>query len=121
VKPQLGRTFVQQDDQPDATRTALISNGLRKERFGGDPGVIGRSITVDGEPFNVIGVMPPGFEFFRKEDLYVPLGLFLTPDFGMLDRGNHFSLFALARLKNGVPMEQATRELETIAAQLEKE
>jgi putative ABC transport system permease protein len=121
VKPQLGRTFVQQDDQPQATRTAMISNGLWKERFGGDPGVIGRPITVDGEPFTVIGVMPPGFEFFRQEDLYVPLGVFLTPEFGMLDRGNHFSLFALGRLKNGVPLEQANKELETIAAQLEKE
>jgi putative ABC transport system permease protein len=121
VRPQLGRAFVEQDDQPGAAPTAIISNGIWKERFGGDPAVIGRTLTIDGDQFTLIGVLPPGFQFVRQDDLYVPLGVYLTPQYGILDRGNHFSLFALARLKDGVSLEQARSEMETLAAQLAQE
>jgi putative ABC transport system permease protein len=121
VKPQLGRMFVEQDDRPDAPHTAMISNGLWKERFGGDPNVIDRIINVDGNQFTLIGVLPPDFEFLSRDDLYVPIGLSLTPESNLLNRGNHFGLYALARLKRGVTVEQAQKEVEVLAAQLERE
>src|SRR5215510_1639829 len=70
----LGRLFTDQDDRPGATPTALISHGLWTEKFGGDSSVIGKTIRLNGAPFEVIGVLPPGFEFLRRDDIYVPLG-----------------------------------------------
>jgi putative ABC transport system permease protein len=121
VKPQLGRTFTEQDDQPGAAATALISHGLWQERFGGDPGMIGKTFMINGLGTTIIGVLPPDFEFFRRDDLYIPLGLVLTPQSNWLNRGNHFGLNVLARLKPGVTEAQARVEMETIAAQLERE
>ncbi len=121
VKPQLGRLFEAQDDKPDAAPTAMISTGLWKEKFGSDPDIIDKTIRIDGKPFTVIGVLPPGFQFLRRDDLYVPIGLLLTQSFGLLDRGNHFGLSVLARLKSGVTVEQARKEIELLAAQLESE
>ncbi|HEY7182910.1 MAG TPA: ABC transporter permease, partial [Blastocatellia bacterium] len=80
VQPQLGRLFVAEDDRRGAARTALLSDGLWKTQFGGDPSVIGRKLTLDGEPYEVIGVLPPGFEYFRADDVYAPIGPFLKPD-----------------------------------------
>jgi len=121
VKPQLGRTFTEQDDQPGAAATALISHRLWQERFGGDLGVIGKTLMINGLDTTVIGVLPTGFEFFRRDDLYIPFGLVLTPQSNWLNRGNHFGLNVLARLKPGVTEERARVEMETIAAQLERE
>ncbi len=122
VSPQVGRAFTEQDDSPTAEPTALLSNGVWKEQFGGDADIIGRTIKVDGKQHTVIGVLPPDFEYFRRDDLYVPIGLALTtPGQGMLDRGNHYNMYILARLKPGVPVEQANTEIVQLAAQLEQE
>lgn len=121
VKPQLGRLFAAMDDQPNAMPTALISHGLWQEKFGGDPAVIGKTIRLDGNPFDVIGVLPPGFELLRRDDIYVPLGLWFTPTNNLLRRENKFPLYVLGRLKRGVTEEQARTELAAIAAQLARE
>jgi putative ABC transport system permease protein len=121
VQPEHGRTFVEQDDRVEAAPTAVISHGCWQERFGGDPALIGKQVRLNGDLYTVLGVLPPDFELFRRVDVYVPLGLFLTPQFGMLDRGNHFGLNVLARLKTGVGVEQARAEIETLAAQLGRE
>ncbi|MEK6299568.1 MAG: ABC transporter permease [Acidobacteriota bacterium] len=121
VQPALGRTFVEQDDRVGAAPTAVISHGLWQERFGSDPALIGKQVRLDGDLFTMLGVLPADFELFRRVDVYVPLGLFLTPQFGLLDRGNHFGLNVMARLKTGVGVEQARAELETLAADLERE
>ena len=121
VRPQLGRLFTAQDDAPGVAPTTLISHGLWKERFGGDPNIVGRTIKIDGDLYTVVGVLPQGFEFYRRDDLYVPLGLLLTPQGGFLDRANHFRMFALARLKPGVTLAQANQEMTALAAQLERE
>ncbi|MGH9852713.1 MAG: ABC transporter permease [Blastocatellia bacterium] len=121
VKPQLGRLFSDQDDRPGATPTALISHGVWTEKFGGDPGVIGKTISLNGAPFEVIGVLPPGFEFLRRDDIYVPLGLWFTPGHNILKRSNHFPLYVLGRLKRGITVEQARVEMEAISRQLERE
>ncbi|HEX2490388.1 MAG TPA: ABC transporter permease, partial [Blastocatellia bacterium] len=121
VRPQLGRLFTDQDDRPGATPTALISHGLWAEKFGGDSRVIGKTIRLNGAPIEVIGVLPPGFEFLRRDDIYVPLGLWFTPGHNILKRSNHFPLYVLGRLKRGVTVEQARVEMESISRQLERE
>ncbi len=121
VKPQLGRLFAEADDKAGAVPTALISHSLWREKFGGEQSVIGKTISLDGNPFEVIGVLPPGFEMLRRDDIYVPLGLWFTPDNNLLKRSNQFPLYALARLKRGATEEQARAELLTVAAQLARE
>ncbi|MGH9837935.1 MAG: ABC transporter permease, partial [Blastocatellia bacterium] len=121
VAPQVGRTFVAEDDRYGAPRTALLSNGLWKERFGGDANVIGRKLLLSGEPYEVVGVLPPGFEYFRADDVYVPIGLFLQPNTGLTDRGSSLWLYAVARLKPGVTPEQADSEMAGLGAQLARE
>ena len=121
VQPQIGRLFAAEDDRYGAPRTAIISNGLWKERFGGDANVIGRKLLLDGQPYEVLGVLPPGFEYFRADDLFVPIGLFLDPQTSFMDRGSQMGLYAVARLKQGVTVEQASNEMAMIAGQLERE
>jgi putative ABC transport system permease protein len=120
VQPQLGRLFVAEDDRRGAARTALLSDGLWKAQFGGDPSVIGRKLMLDGEPYEAIGVLPPGFEYFQADDVYVPIGPFLKPD-GLMLRGVTMGLYALGRLRPCVTLAQANSELAGIAAQLERE
>jgi putative ABC transport system permease protein len=119
VVPQLGRGFVEQDDQPGASPAAMISHGIWQEKFGGEPALVGNQVRLDGESFTVVGVLPRDFEFFRRVDIYVPLGQFIKRQPAILDRGNHFGLNVLAILKSGVSLEHASSEMETLAAQLE--
>jgi putative ABC transport system permease protein len=118
VQPQLGRLFTESDDHLGASPTALISDNLWKDKFGGDPDIVGKTINLDLNQFTVIGVLPPSFEFLRQDDLYLPIGLSLTPTFGLLERGNQFPLYVLARLKRGVTETQARIEMEAVTEQL---
>src|SRR5215470_2067645 len=121
VGSQLGRLFDEADDRYGAPRTALLSYELWKELFGGETSVIGRAINIDDEAYTVIGVLPPGFEYFRSADVYVPIGLFLRPNSGLADRGSSLGLYAVARLKPGVTLQQANSEMATLGAQLAQE
>jgi putative ABC transport system permease protein len=125
VQPQLGRLFVAEDDRYGAARTALLSHGMWQEKFGAEAGILGRKVLLDGDPYEVIGVLPPGFEYFRADDVYVPLGLVagLKTGFfaGFMDRGVSYNLNVLARLKPGVTLQQAGQEMAGISAQLERE
>ncbi|HXF16435.1 MAG TPA: ABC transporter permease, partial [Burkholderiales bacterium] len=78
-------------------------------------------IVLDDNSYTVIGVMPPGFEYFAKADVYVPIELFLDPQSGLADRGSSFTLHAVARLKPGVTVEQANTEMATLGQQLAQE
>ena len=71
VPAQLGRTFQPDDDSGGGQSVVLISDGLWKRRFGADQNIVGRSITIDEAPYTVIGVMPAGFQFPAKSDLWV--------------------------------------------------
>jgi predicted permease len=108
VAPALGRLFTRQDDSPQAPETVLISYGYWREKFGGDPAVIGRSITADGKPREIIGVLPRGFQFLDDQDIAI-----IAPfkwDRSKTKLGN-FSYRALARLKPGVTMAQASADV----------
>ncbi len=113
VKPVLGRLFTRHDDSPGAPETVLISYAYWRDKFGGNPSVIGRTITVDAKPREIIGVLPKDFHFLdRREDaLYLPFQW----DRAKVKLGN-FSYYALARLKPGVTMEQATADMARLFA-----
>src|SRR5580658_4145546 len=108
VQPALGRLFTRADDSPSAPDTVLLSYGYWQQKFGGDTSVIGRSITADGKPREIIGVLPKGFHFLDHEDaaLVVPFKW----DRSKIKLGN-FSYQAMARLKPGVTMAQASADV----------
>ncbi|MEX2282754.1 MAG: ABC transporter permease [Gemmatimonadota bacterium] len=112
--PLAGRAIAQSDDETGAPRVAVLSSGLWQRRFGGDRAVIGRAITLDNLPYTVIGVMPPKGSF--DPDLWVPMDL---PSEAQ-KVGKH-SNFVIARLKPGVDLPAAQRDLAAISARLEQE
>ena len=101
VSPALGRTFNPDEDQPGRDRVVVLSNRLWQRRFGGEPGVVGQQVTIDGESHTIIGVMPPDFQFApfwaTNAELWSPLNLAPRAN----DRGGQ-SLRLFARLKSGV-------------------
>jgi putative ABC transport system permease protein len=121
VQPQLGRIFSSEEDKFGAARTALISDSLWRTTFGADPNILGRSITLGGDSFTVIGVMPPFPDFVTKPDVWTPLSLSLDPNSPWFDRGNHMGLWALGKVRKGISVSQVETEMRQIAAQLEKE
>src|SRR5256885_4039820 len=116
----LGRTFVPDDDRP-GTHVVLLSYSLWQRRFGSDSNVIGRAITLNGESYNVIGVMPRAVHWPAcgngNGKVWVPIA-FTNEE--TTERGNHF-LDVIARIKPGITLKQAQAEMETIAARLSKE
>jgi len=119
VKPVAGRDFLDSEDQPGNESVVIISYGLWQRRFGGVPGVIGKSITLNERPFTVIGVLPQGLSVFgtsRQLDIWMPLPI----DRAHPDREAH-SIVVFGRLKPGVSIPQAQAEMETIFDQLKKQ
>ncbi|MGA7313852.1 MAG: ABC transporter permease [Silvibacterium sp.] len=108
VAPTLGRLFTRKDDSPGSPQTVLLSYGYWQKKFGGDRSVIGRSITVDGKPREIIGVLPKGFHFLDQQD--AALILPFQWDRSKVKLGN-FSQRSLARLKPGVTMAQASADM----------
>ena len=118
VEPQLGRAFMPEEDVSGANRVVVLSHGLWQRRFGSDSGLIGKSITLNGDGYTVVGVMPADFQFLSQEvGMWVPIAF--TPQ-QAANRGNHY-LRVVARLKPGVTVEQAQSEMSTIAARLQQQ
>src|SRR5450631_2658571 len=108
VSPALGRLFNRKDDSPGSPETVLISYGYWQQKFGGSSSVIGRSITLDGKPREIIGVLPRGFHFLDEEDAAIIMPF--QWDCSKVKLGN-FSQRGFARLKPGVTMAQADADL----------
>jgi predicted permease len=108
IPPMLGRSFTRQDDSPSAPDTAMITYGFWKKKFGGSSSVIGQFITLDGQPREIIGVLPQRFHFLDWNDPAVILPLKWDRNKTFL--GN-FSFEGIARLKPGVTMEQASADI----------
>jgi predicted permease len=108
VYPAAGRAFTHEEDTPGGTRVVILTDGLWRRSFGGDSGVIGRTVTLDDEPATVVGVMPPQFRFGAGADLLVPMrarpGSNVDPNAEVV-----------GRLKPGVSLQQAQAELKVIA------
>jgi len=123
VQPMLGRAFTEAESTPGAAPVMVISYGLWQRQFGGSSDAIGKHLTYNGEPWTVVGVLPPGFDFYGRvninNDVFTPLGLISNQDF-MRDRSAHV-LLVTARLKPDVSLEQARAELNAIAARLENQ
>jgi putative ABC transport system permease protein len=118
----LGRTFSAAEDVPNGPKVVVLGHALWNRRYGGDPAIVGRSIQVDGRPYQVVGVMPPDFllptDFHNPQpsQLWVPQQL----DPASADHGSH-GLFAAARLQPGATVAQAADELHGIAAAMTRE
>ncbi len=126
--PALGRDFQSSDNNTGNISVVILSDRLWRERFGADPAIIGRGLTLSGQAFTVIGVMPPGVQHvggnYRSSaqgntvDIWWPVPLWPSAVDGC-DRGCHY-LNMVARLKPGVTVEQANAEMNTVAANIGK-
>jgi predicted permease len=112
----LGREFTPQENQPGGAPVVVISDQLWRERFGGSPEALGKSVTLDGVDYSIIGVAPTGFRLNLAADVFTPLGQ-LDPLI-LNNRGTHDGIFALARLKPGVNLPQSQAEMNTIQSRL---
>ena len=113
ISPVIGRNFLDEEDHPGGnTRVVLLGDGFWRRAFGADPSVVGRAITLNSQPYIIVGVLPASFRWGASADMLAPL----APD-PARNRADH-RLSVIGRVKNGVTIEQATTELETIAARL---
>ena len=126
VQPFLGRTFSQQEDEP-GNRVVVLSHELWQRRFAGDPSILGKSLTLDHEQFQVVGVMPAGFSFPVRNtpvDLWTTVAMLRESRDGSEPmtaiRGNDF-LRCIARLKSGISLGQAQANIDTISAALRQQ
>jgi putative ABC transport system permease protein len=115
-----GRTFLPEEHEAGKNRSVVLSHGAWLRRFGGDVGVVDRTLTLDGEPTTVVGVMPPEFRLYlfdREEEMWSPQ----VPDESMKRQRKATYLKVVARLKPGVTVGQAQAEMDRIAGQLADE
>ncbi len=114
--PLLGRVFVPEEDQPNANHEIVLAYNTWKSAFGGDPGIIGRSIPLNGEPYKIIGVMGPDFLWPNPTDLWAPLGL--KPDAFAIDNIFNEGYFAVGRLQPNVKLSGAIAYLNVVTKQI---
>jgi putative ABC transport system permease protein len=109
----LGRVFTAAEDTPANHRVAVLGNGFWRRRFGADPAIVGRSLTLDGESYTVVGVAPPRFDMPSHRDLWLPLAV----DPAKADRASH-TFSVTGRLRPNVSLASATTEMVGIAGRL---
>lgn len=118
VEPLIGRTFQEGDDKAGAPRIAVLTYGLWQRRFGGNPSVLGQGVTLDGQSYTVVGVLPASFQFaLRNADLWVPY----QPSEAQQTRRFMHGTNVIGRLKPGISAEQAQAELNVIASRIEQQ
>jgi putative ABC transport system permease protein len=125
VKPQLGRAFLPEDDAGETATTVILSDGVWQQRFGGDPNVLGQSLTLSGKLYTIVGVMPADFALgnevmptvasVQHAELLLPLPLNAE---AMAQQGDE-NYNVLARLKDGATLERAQAELDAVVSGLE--
>jgi predicted permease len=120
VQPGIGRAFVTGEDAIGAAPIALISGGLWKRKFASSPDVLGKSMTLDGKAYTVVGVIPASFELslggFHDIDVYVPIGQWQNPL--LMKRGAGLGFHGIGRLKPGVTIEQARADMQRVTGDL---
>jgi putative ABC transport system permease protein len=119
LKPILGRAFTPSEDKVGAERVVLLGEGFWTRRFGRDPGVLNQTITLNGEPFTVIGVLPGRLHTsMRLTDVFTPMLRREDELGGPTNRGNHPGIYVYARLKEGTTEAEARSEIVAIARRL---
>jgi putative ABC transport system permease protein len=119
VRPIAGRDFAASEDEPGTAAVAILSYGLWQSRFGGDRGVLGRTITLDGRPVTIVGIVPPDFRAPEPADLLLPVGVWRADHAKAAeDRGARGNSVVVARLAPMSSLAAARVELQTIAARL---
>jgi len=124
VEAKLGRLFIPADEEAGHASVAVLSHALWQRRFGGTADVIGKSITLDGKNYSVVGVAPAGFQYPDKTEIWLP-PLKLAPELNVRvdvtqNRGMGY-LSAVAKMKKGVSLPQAAAEMETITSRLRQQ
>lgn len=119
IEAAIGRTFSADDDRSDAPATTVLTYGLWKRRFGGDPAVVGQTIRLDSKPYTVIGVLPPVFISESRTQLWLPVRHELPSDQFQF-RGNH-RFYVWARLRPGITIREAYAELDSIQQRIHRE
>ncbi|MBT8404142.1 MAG: ABC transporter permease, partial [Gemmatimonadetes bacterium] len=117
MQPLFGRWFTEEEASPGGPMVAVLGYEVWQDRYGGDRGVLGRTVTINGRAGEIIGVMPEGFEFPVLEEVWVPLQL----DPVQLERGAGMGLAVFGRLAEGITVDQAMQEFTGIANQLSAE
>lgn len=115
VTPALGRSFLPDEERPGSAPVCILSDDLWKRRFGSDSKIIGKAVTLNGEMWTVVGVMPAGFRFPQIVDLWVPAMVRST---ARTRRAQHY-LGVIARLKPGLSLDHAQAELDSLARRME--
>ena len=115
LAPERGRFFASTEGVPGTTGVAVISDKIWRTRFAGDPGVLGRSITLDERPYTIIGVAPPTADYPQPVDVWTPRAIVPSTDPGA--RGGH-SFFAIGRLKPGVTIARGREDMAAVARRL---
>jgi predicted permease len=116
VVPATGRLFQEEDGQDGSQAVVILSYGFWQRRMGGNPEAVGRSITVDGNPFTVIGVLPQDFFFMAPADIWLPMR---PGEYGAEDRDRH-NWFLVGRLAPGMTLGGAQADIDVISARLEE-
>jgi predicted permease len=119
VKPILGRTFGAAEDQKGGAPVVVLTSNFWKAHYGGDPGVLGRSLTLSGGLYTVIGVIPSDDVIWRRTSILLPIGQWAEPLFW--NRSVGMGMRVVGRLKQGEPPQQAQAELDEVAAGLARE
>jgi len=127
AQAEVGRLFLPEDDRPGTTGVAVLGHGTWRRRYGSDPSVVGRTLVINGQPYQIVGVLPASFSLPREvmptlngaEDAEVVLPLPLAPDAPTIRTREDYNI--LAKLKPGVSRDQAQAEMDTITARLRAE
>ena len=117
VRPQLGRTFRRDEEAPGLGNVAVLSYSMWQDRFAGDPRILGKAIRANGQPYTVVGVMPPNFTYPGRQAIWMPLQIDATK----LERGSGPGLIVIARLRHGVSLDVANTDIAAIARRIAAE
>ena len=117
IKPVLGRNFSPEENQPGKDEVVIISYSLWQRRFGGDPNILNKTITINRFVRRIIGVMPERFNYPRDGEIYAPLTM--TPE--LMKKRDFHSYYVIGRLKPGVSIESSQAEISNIMARLEQQ
>ncbi len=121
VEPLLGRAMTKSGTLPGAEPVAVLGHRFWQRKFGNDPNAVGQTVTLDGQPYSIVGVMPPEFGYpASTTDIYVPMGV-LVSQLPWNTRSSAFGTRAIARLAPGVTLESAQEDMDRVGRQLREE